>query len=375
MEKSTSIYLDASRFLAALVVFIFHFIALDLVNTDYKITFAREAVMIFFVLSGYVIAFVSAEKERTFKVYIFNRLSRLYSVVIPALILTVVLDSIAINLAPELYEQRTHENIIERLMISVLFLNQIWNLTVMPLSNGPFWSISFEFWYYLIFAAVSYLPTMKQKCIWVIVFLLVCGPKIVVLLPCWFIGVFAYQLSTKWPMIGKKYALLFLCSLVAMLLVVNIGNPMNELVTLVNSLAQEGYLRIFNVAVFFGQELNFFNDYFFCLLFATSILTAKAFFSLFNESKVFTSVIRYFASHTFSLYLYHVPLILFFQAVLKHEPDSLVSVIILILLIFLSIGILAKYTEHKKSFYYAFLEKVFNRFVLVFPPRQVNKDI
>lgn len=375
MEKSTSIYLDASRFLAALVVFIFHFIALDLITIDFKITFAREAVMIFFVLSGYVIAFVSAQKERTFKVYIFNRLSRLYSVVIPALILTVVLDSIAINLAPELYDQRTHESIIERLMISVLFLNQIWNLTVMPLSNGPFWSISFEFWYYLIFAAAFYLPILKQKCIWVTVFLLISGPKIIVLLPCWLIGVFAYQLSTKWPMEGRKYALLFLCSIVAILLVVNFGNPMNELVTLVKNAASDGYLRIFNVAVFFGQELNFLNDYFFCLLFATSILTAKAFFSLFKESKRLTRLIRYLASHTFSLYLYHVPLILFFQAVLKHEPDSLVSVIILILLIFLSIGILAKYTEHKKSFYYAFIEKVYNFCALAFPQRRVNKDI
>jgi len=357
MDKSTSLYLDAARFLAAMVVFFHHFFALGLITSDIKITFAREAVMIFFVLSGYVIAYVSAEKERTPKHYLLNRFSRLYSVVIPALILTLVLDSIAINYSPELYDPRSHNNIVERLVMSALFLNQIWNFTVTPLSNGPFWSIGFEFWYYLIFAAAVYLPTLKQKFIWVSVFTIIAGPKIIILLPCWLIGVLAYYVAKQELFTDNKYVFIFLVSCAAMIGIIQYGNPMNEMVIWFKNHADDGYLILFNYPIFFGAELNFLSDYIFCMFFAISILTAKSFFSYFNESKKISIMIRYLASHTFSLYLFHVPLILFFQSMLSHNPNSLLSVGFLLFMVFLSIVILARYTEHKKYFYLSIIER------------------
>ena len=44
--------------------------------------------IVFFVLSGYVIAHVLATRERTLFEYFASRFSKLYSVVVPALILT-----------------------------------------------------------------------------------------------------------------------------------------------------------------------------------------------------------------------------------------------------------------------------------------------
>jgi peptidoglycan/LPS O-acetylase OafA/YrhL len=360
MDKSTSIYLDAARFLAAMVVFVHHFFALGLISSDMKITFAREAVMIFFVLSGYVIAYVSAEKERTIKHYLLNRFSRLYSVVLPALILTFVLDSIAMYFSPELYDPKTHTQILERSIISLLFLNQIWNLTVMPLSNGPFWSISFEFWYYLIFAAAMYLPSVKQKLIWMSICILIAGPKIIILLPCWLIGVFAYYIAKRRTLVNRSSTLIFMLSLAAMGFVITYGNPMNEMVLNIKSYANEGYFTLFNHAVFMGGQLNFLNDYFFCLLFAINILTAKSFFRSFKESKKLTHVIRYLASHTFSLYLYHVPLLLFFKVMIDHNPNSPLCIMIMLVLVFYSIVILAKYTERKKPFYYLMIDRGIN---------------
>jgi peptidoglycan/LPS O-acetylase OafA/YrhL len=47
----------------------------------------HHAVIVFFVLSGFVISYTTDRKDRTFGVYVINRLTRLWSVVIPALLL------------------------------------------------------------------------------------------------------------------------------------------------------------------------------------------------------------------------------------------------------------------------------------------------
>jgi peptidoglycan/LPS O-acetylase OafA/YrhL len=47
-----------------------------------------EAVMAFFVLSGFVIAYVADQRETTLQAFAAARLARLYSVIIPAMLLT-----------------------------------------------------------------------------------------------------------------------------------------------------------------------------------------------------------------------------------------------------------------------------------------------
>ena len=54
--------------------------------------YGHTAVIVFFVLSGYVIAYVSEVKENNVKAYWASRLSRLYSLAIPAVLLTPMLD-------------------------------------------------------------------------------------------------------------------------------------------------------------------------------------------------------------------------------------------------------------------------------------------
>jgi hypothetical protein len=95
MTRSLSIYLDLMRVLAALLVLLFH-TSFDRVGgawlhpifQDRGDVFAQAGsagVIVFFVLSGFVISWTAATKERTFESYIVNCLARLWSVVIPAL--------------------------------------------------------------------------------------------------------------------------------------------------------------------------------------------------------------------------------------------------------------------------------------------------
>ena len=126
----------------------------------------HQAVMLFFVLSGCVIAHViNGLHERgkwTWPSYLSARLTRLWMVLIPALVLTAFWDRIGMWLASgkqSIYEGTGFGNILNQPVAAlsdagvffgnVFFLQRI----LVPTfgSNGPVWSISYEFVYYLAF--------------------------------------------------------------------------------------------------------------------------------------------------------------------------------------------------------------------------------
>ena len=63
----------------------------------------NDAVMVFFVLSGFVIAYVADKKERTPRDYFVSRFARLYSVVVPALLLTAIADFLGSHIDYNVY--------------------------------------------------------------------------------------------------------------------------------------------------------------------------------------------------------------------------------------------------------------------------------
>ena len=108
MRKEFSLYLDLVRFLAAVTVVIYHSNYRELIPASLPIRNAgHSAVIVFFVLSGFVVAYVVDTKERTALEYWSSRLSRIYSVAVPAVILTLILDNIGEQLVP--HYKTTHE--------------------------------------------------------------------------------------------------------------------------------------------------------------------------------------------------------------------------------------------------------------------------
>lgn len=94
MKRETSVYLDLIRCCAAGVVFLGHIGTQNLGGGLFWqfSAYGAAAVVLFFVLSGYVIADASARRPTTGRVYATARAARLYSVVVPALALTAGLD-------------------------------------------------------------------------------------------------------------------------------------------------------------------------------------------------------------------------------------------------------------------------------------------
>jgi hypothetical protein len=63
MNTRISLYLDFARFTAALAVFLHHLLQEQYLGFDVRVP-GRTAVIVFFVLSGFVIAFVTDGRER-----------------------------------------------------------------------------------------------------------------------------------------------------------------------------------------------------------------------------------------------------------------------------------------------------------------------
>jgi peptidoglycan/LPS O-acetylase OafA/YrhL len=125
-----------------------------------------SAVLVFFFLSGFLVGgkVISdlLKKELNLASYIFQRLSRLWIVLIPALILTFALNEATCgNYENNLYctadpSLASHPQLppLATQKISDFFLNLFF---LQPFigppwgGNGPLWSLGYEFWYYMVF--------------------------------------------------------------------------------------------------------------------------------------------------------------------------------------------------------------------------------
>lgn len=202
MHRGQSLYFDLLRLLAAFEVFVFHLGGLPGTGVTRGVwnAYGHEAVTIFFVLSGFVIRHAAATSDRDLAGFTVSRLTRVYSVAIPCLLLTLMFDTVGRQLAPALYDGLSPDGSpLLRLAIGTAMLNEAW-VSVQMLSNTPYWSISYEFWYYVVFAMLFYLRG-RARVFATGAAMLVAGPKIMLLFPIWALGWLAYREtgSIRWP--------------------------------------------------------------------------------------------------------------------------------------------------------------------------------
>lgn len=197
LPRHLSLYMDALRFGAAAVVFLGHYGTRRISGglTFRFVPLGPAAVDVFFVLSGFVIAHVAATREGGMD-FATRRAARILSVVVPALVLTAVLDAIGMAANPELYAlapgfDPSHP--LAGYAASLLFLNEIWFRAAMPGTNLPFWSLGFEVWYYVLFG-LAWFARGLGRWVGVSFVLLLVGPKAILLLPVWLFGVAARRL-------------------------------------------------------------------------------------------------------------------------------------------------------------------------------------
>ncbi|HRE16481.1 MAG TPA: acyltransferase [Rhodocyclaceae bacterium] len=194
MRRELSIYLDLLRVAAAMLVFLSHLSWAKLSGgVLWQLQrYGHDGVIVFFVLSGFVIQYVTTQKEHGLADYAIARFARLYSVVVPALLLTVLCDTLGQAIAPAIYEADNQTAPGLRIIASALFLTQSWDWNLATLSNTAYWSLPYEFWYYQIFGAALFLRG-RQRIFWVALGCAAAGPAILIYLPIWLMGAAAYR--------------------------------------------------------------------------------------------------------------------------------------------------------------------------------------
>lgn len=236
--RSHNLFLDWLRAIAALLVLFTHvrgavyvkWSDLDVTSQshlNYVLFFVtrlgREAVVIFFVLSGYLVGGCALNAWRADRYspgeYFIARISRLYVVVLPALLVTGLLDYVRDGWSGG--DHRAYD-----FWINVFFLQDIFGGTYG--SNGPLWSLSYEWWFYVLWGfgltAVAGAPRrLKALSVLIIVgifaVLAIRCPGILWMFPLWLLGVSARGL----PVPGRYGAVIFPLALIALILSVVIS--------------------------------------------------------------------------------------------------------------------------------------------------------
>lgn len=317
-----SVHLDALRGAAAIAVFLTHWRALFFVdfpqvahiNVPLKLLYelsglGHSAVMVFFVLSGFLIASTisraMSQGRWSWGWYAEQRLTRLYVVLLPALILGAVWDSAGLHLfrhasvyhaAPDYFFILRYP-VVQHLTLrdwlgSLFFLQGI--RTKVFGTNGPLWSLSYEFWYYVIFP-LGLLFFARSSRFWVRLFcaglglllLAFVGKVIALYFLVWLLGaalcVCPVMRFAQSKAVGVVLGLLFVLSLLA---------PGLKLVA--NGLESDSFVAL-TFAAFLYFVLHFKHR---------------------MPGPLYTRAAQGLSNISYSLYLIHVPVLVFLNALL-----------------------------------------------------------
>jgi peptidoglycan/LPS O-acetylase OafA/YrhL len=310
MKRGVSLYLDLVRFSAAMIVFVEHFRE----RTRHAFSefwmshpflyahlnpFSQTAVIVFFVLSGFVIAHVLATRERTPLEYAASRFGRLYSVVVPTLLLVITtsyLEALRYPHAFDAYGDGT--TIFFDYLRTWLFVSNFWLWREVEVASAPFWSLSLEVAYYVGIALIVFTKG-RIRILGLVLLCLAAGPTMILLAPTWLAGYGVYHLTRRRRLPAPAAAIGWLASVGLLLLCPLIEIHMRQPLP---------FLRMPDKHV--GELLA---SYAAAACFALNILTFND-FSDWAERLLrrFTGLIRWLGSITFALYMFHMSILSFF---------------------------------------------------------------
>ena len=341
LSRASSLYLDVWRLLAAIVVFLGHVSGARFTG-GFLWQFGPymgQAVTVFFVLSGFVISYATARQAETARSYALNRFARIYSVALPALVLTFALDAIGRFVRPELYSPvwgYISDGQAWQFASGLLLVNQIWGLDVPQGSDLPFWSLGYEAWYYVIFGLAVFSPA-RWRWLAVAAALAFVGPAIAAMLPLWLLGLYGFRVC-RTRRVG----------------------PLTGWALCVGSLAAWGAYEAFGRSTVAGlidvpgflRRPSLVEDYLVGVLFISHIIGFDAISPAFAKVAVrLQRPIRWAAGATFTIYLLHLPVAQFLSTQVPWRPAAWETRAVLFGGTLLIVFAVAEVTERQKNWW------------------------
>lgn len=346
LSPNKSDFLNLVRWIAALVVVIGHadmYLGLfgggdaaEWSAFGYFGVHAHAAVIVFFVLSGYVVAYATDTKcsqgNYGFRDYFLDRWSRIYSVLIAAVGFTLALDYVGGMLGPAYGNPAfiPQDGFVFRLIANLLSIQGIWGYRIQLGSNPALWSVGYEFIYYLLFGVLYFRARLFCRS-WVGVLIVVVvlgliGWKMAAYFGVWLTGVAAYHAShsrkktsrpiSAWVVIAALFAA-------------------NHLLVYSNILGATEMLRDFAFAVVIA------------VLLSQEVKQVPPFFQGGRQ------VNTYMADFSYSIYAFHTPVVfficsLFFERWFRTMP-SLFSGLILVIFSILVARVIFHVSESRRA--------------------------
>jgi peptidoglycan/LPS O-acetylase OafA/YrhL len=329
IARYSSIILDGLRILAALVVFVSHIFTHWFPQKTVTLWLDRGAhcgVITFFVLSGYVIAYTTINRNRGGLQYLSARFSRLYSVLLPALLVTASIQYVVFFLNRNLHDQFSRDPSWIRYALSGLFLNEIWFHSSGPPINGPLWSLSYEFWYYMIFGLFFYKGTGKQWLLPGIIACCITGPKILLLMPIWLLGYVAFKYPVQLKTKAWSWMLVF-AALTMVALVFTFIPPYPNRIGLAPLYFSNQYLTDWIMGIFIAAALWL-------------LPVEKK-----SQTSSFIKIFRKAADLTFPIYILHFPLMVVIDALIGDRITNTTQLFIPGILMLIVSAVIGLYLE------------------------------
>lgn len=157
--------LEMLRGFAAFYVFLGHLLLSRLpqsfVSLRFVLSFGQEAVMVFFLLSGLVVCYSTHHhRDKTFVGYFGRRWKRIYPIFFLSMLVTFLCALVAIRSLPHFSASEFFGNIF--MLQDFAYAKP--GVFVSPfLGNSPLWSLSYEWWFYMMFFPIyKFVPVQIQ---------------------------------------------------------------------------------------------------------------------------------------------------------------------------------------------------------------------
>lgn len=322
LSPALSSYLDFLRFFAALAVMFAHLtqdgFALGVVPLSH---FSHEAVVIFFVMSGLIIHTSTLGKQGDWVDYVVARVSRVYSVALPAVVfsagLSLVLELGWLELTKKMGGFRDFS--VVDIVSALAMANEAWGtwrarpnqLTL----NGPYWSLCYEASYYLLFGLYLFLQGRWRWPVLIGAMLLV-GPSVLLLFPIWLLGAWYSARRATLPTLSQPWSIVVFIAAVGFVVAVN-ASGFDEFLKIWLGSTVPGFWRM-------EASQRVVTDHLIALAVVAHIHAAQSLPASFQ--RFFEKHRRMFgawAGFSFTLYLFHRPMSEVLGAILPKESQSL----------------------------------------------------